>query len=75
MGLQIALGIEDGDRTHIRLIQHLIENALEPLAVPLRHGRGRQRRELLGDQLAARIELMAHLRQLHPGEIDAKRYG
>ena len=34
--------------------------------------RARWRRELLGNQLATLVELVAHFRQLHPGEVGAE---
>jgi hypothetical protein len=50
------------------------QDALQALVITKVHGRCGQGGQLLGDQLAALIELVAHLRQLHPGEVGAEHH-
>jgi hypothetical protein len=69
-----TLRIEDGNGADIGLVQHLGQDALQALVITKVHGRCGQGGQLLGDQLAALIELVAHLRQLHPGEVGAEHH-
>ncbi len=74
VGQQVAPGIQRRHRAHVGLIEYLIEDALQALAVTLGHCRGRQRRQLLGEQMTALLQLQAHLRELHRGEVDAQHH-
>ena len=64
--------VEEGHGAYVRLVQRLVGDAFEQLVVVVGHGRGRQRCQLLGDQLPALDQLGVHVRQLHPGEIAAQ---
>ncbi len=74
MGEQVASGIQRRHRAYVGLIEYLVEDALQALAVTLGHRRGRQRRQLLGEQMTALLQLQAHLRELHRGEVDAQHH-
>ncbi len=69
-----ALGVEDGHCANVGLVQHLGQDALQAFVVAQVHRRGGKRRELLGNQLATLVELVAHFRQLHPGEVGAEHH-
>ncbi len=69
-----AFGIENGHGADVGLIQNLGQDALQAFVVAQIHGRRGQWRQLLGDELAALVELVAHLGQLHPGEVGAEHH-
>ncbi len=72
VGARLAVFVENRHGAHVGLIEHLADDALQALVVAQAHRRRRQRRQLLGDQFAALVELVAQLGQLHPGEEDAE---
>ncbi|CAM5232197.1 hypothetical protein SSTU70S_05989 [Stutzerimonas stutzeri] len=72
---RVALGVEDGHRADVVLVEHLREDPLQAFVVTQVHRRSGQRRQLFGDQYAAFVELVTHLGELHPGEVGAQRDG
>ena len=72
LGQRHALRIEQGDGAQVALLQALRGQAAEQLLVAGGQRAGAQRRELLGHQLAAFVQLLLHLLQMHPGRVAAE---
>ncbi|MNC06261.1 hypothetical protein D3C75_537680 [compost metagenome] len=75
VGQARAVRGQEGDRAHIGLLQGLRGNALKLCRCQLGHGGRGQRRQLLGDHLAALQQLGAQVVLLQPGEVTTQHQG
>ncbi|MNF93324.1 hypothetical protein D3C84_759960 [compost metagenome] len=69
------VGADEAHRAHVGLVEGVVGNALQQHGVATDQGRRGERREVLGDHLAALQQLRLHVGLLHPGEIAAQHQG
>ncbi len=75
VGQARAVRGQEGDCAHIGLLQGLCGNALKLRRCQLGHGGRGQRRQLLGDHLAALQQLGAQVVLLQPGKVTTQHQG